>query len=74
MLERVDGTSFSIAELIMDRINADAANGVRWGTWTTLVAALSHFPKLGTEMELLGSGRKVNLMENQVDALWAQSL
>jgi hypothetical protein len=34
-----------------------------------LGAALSHFLELGNELELLGSGRNVDLTEDQVDAL-----
>jgi hypothetical protein len=37
-----------------------------------LAAALSHFSELGTELELLGSRRNMNLMEDQVDAVWTQ--
>jgi hypothetical protein len=35
-----------------------------------LVAASSHFLELKTELELLGSGRNVDLTEDQVDSLW----
>jgi hypothetical protein len=34
-----------------------------------LVATLSHFSKLGVELELLGSGHNVDLMEDHVNAL-----
>jgi hypothetical protein len=34
-----------------------------------LVAALSHFPELKSEMELLLSGRNADLIEDQADAL-----
>jgi hypothetical protein len=33
-----------------------------------LVAALSHFPELDTELELLGSRRNGDLTKDQVDA------
>jgi hypothetical protein len=42
-------------------------------TRSALVVILSHFPGLGIELELLGSGRIVDLMEDQVDALWTQT-
>jgi hypothetical protein len=61
-----------VAELHEDRIDTAAANRVRWGTQSVLVAALSHFPELATELELLRSGRNVDLTENQVNALWTQ--
>jgi hypothetical protein len=35
-----------------------------------LVATLSHFLELGTELELLGSRRNADLTEDQVDAFW----
>jgi hypothetical protein len=35
-----------------------------------LVAALSHFPELKSELELLGSRRKADLIDDQADALW----
>jgi hypothetical protein len=37
-----------------------------------LVAAVSHFPKLKTELEVLGSGRSADLIEDEADALWIQ--
>jgi hypothetical protein len=35
-----------------------------------LVAALSHFLELDSELELLGSGCNADLMKDQVDAFW----
>jgi hypothetical protein len=35
-----------------------------------LVAALSYFPELKSELELLGFGHNTDLIEDQVDALW----
>jgi hypothetical protein len=34
-----------------------------------LVATLTHFPELGAELKLLGSGHSADLTEDQVDAL-----
>jgi hypothetical protein len=62
----------STEELFKGRIDVVVANGVRWGTRSTLASALSHFLELGTELELLGSRCSTNLTENQVDALWTQ--
>jgi hypothetical protein len=39
----------------------------------TLAAALSRFPELELELELLGSGHNADLMEGQLDALWTQT-
>jgi hypothetical protein len=36
-----------------------------------LVATLSHFLELKTELELLGSRHSVDLIEDQADALWS---
>jgi hypothetical protein len=62
----------TVVELLEGRINTVAANGVCWGTRSMLVAALSHFPELNFELELLGSGRNADLIEDQADALWTQ--
>jgi hypothetical protein len=75
VLKGPDGTSSlmvslsSVVELIEDRVDTAAANGVRWGTRPVLAAALSHFLELGAELELLGSGCNADLTEDQVDAL-----
>jgi hypothetical protein len=72
MLDRANGPSSlaaslsAVVELLEDRVNAVAANRVRWG----LVATLSHYLKLEAELELLGSRCNMALTEDQVDALW----
>jgi hypothetical protein len=38
-----------------------------------LIAALSHFPELEIELELLGSRCNTNLIEGKLDALWTQT-
>jgi hypothetical protein len=60
----------SMVELLEGRIDAAATNGVRWGTQFALVAALSHFLELKSEMELLGFGCNADLTVDQADALW----
>jgi hypothetical protein len=37
-----------------------------------LVVALSHFPEVKSELELHGSWRNANIMEDQADALWTR--
>jgi hypothetical protein len=37
-----------------------------------LVAAVSHFPELRAELEVLRSRHSVDLTEDEVDALWIQ--
>jgi hypothetical protein len=37
-----------------------------------LITALLHIPELEIELELLGSGRNVDLTEGQLYALWTQ--
>jgi hypothetical protein len=79
VLESADETSSlavslsSVAELLEGCIDFTAANRVRWGTQSVLVAALLHFPELGTELRLLGSGCNADLVEHQVDALLTQA-
>jgi hypothetical protein len=43
----------TVAELLEGQVDTVAANGVRWGTRSVLVAVLSHIPKLEAEAELL---------------------
>jgi hypothetical protein len=62
--------SLSMAvELLEGQIDSTTANGVHWGTRSTLVATLSLFLELKFELELLGSGRNADLIEEQADAL-----
>jgi hypothetical protein len=62
--------SLSLAtDLIECRVNAAATNGVYWGAQLALTATLSHFPKLETKLELLGSEHNADLIEGQLDAL-----
>jgi hypothetical protein len=60
----------NIGELLWGRINTATANGVRWGTRSVLVAALSHFSELKSELELLRSRHNANQTDDQADALW----
>jgi hypothetical protein len=60
----------TVVEEVEKRINAVATNGVRWGALSALVAVLSHFPELETELELLRSGRGTDLSDDPVDALF----
>jgi hypothetical protein len=53
-----------VAEEAENCINTAAANGVRWGTRSALVAILSHLPELEPELELLGSGWDVDLSDD----------
>jgi alanine dehydrogenase len=51
-------TSMSmVAERLEGQIGAATANGVRWGSCSVLVAAVSHFLELDADLEVLGSGR-----------------
>jgi hypothetical protein len=75
VLANVDGPSSLVAslsmmaELLKGRIDIMAANGVRWGTRSALVAAMSHFSELKSELELLGSRQNEDLTHDQADAL-----
>jgi hypothetical protein len=76
VLGSVDGPSSlaasmsTAAELLEGWIDAVGANGVRWGARSALVATVSHFPELKTELEVLRSERNVDLTEDDSDALW----
>jgi hypothetical protein len=76
VLDRADGPSSmavslsTAAELLEGHVDTTIANGVYWGTRSALVAALSHFQEVETELELLESRRNSGLTDDQVDALW----
>jgi hypothetical protein len=63
---------FTVEELFEGWINAAAANGVYWGSRTTLVTTMSHFLELKTVLEVLWSRRSANLTEDESDVLWNQ--
>jgi hypothetical protein len=63
-------TSMSVVvDLLEGRIDAVAANWVRWGSYSALVAAMSHFTELDIDLEVLGSGCTAGLTDDEVDAL-----
>jgi hypothetical protein len=65
-------TSLSSAmDLIEGCIDVAVANRVHCGARLALTAALSHFAELEPEVELLGSGYIVDLMNGQMDAFCA---
>jgi hypothetical protein len=76
VLGSADGPSFLAAsmfeavELLKGRIDVVATNSVCWGSRSVLVAAMSHFPELKTELEVLRSGCSSDLTEDKSDALW----
>jgi hypothetical protein len=72
----VDGPSSLVASLSVEekllkgRVDVAFTNGVRWGIQPALATALLHFPEMEKELKLLGFGRNMDVMEDQVDALW----
>jgi hypothetical protein len=60
-----------VAEHFEGRIDATAANGVHWGSHSMLVAAMSHFPELDADLEVLESRRNGGLKGGMVDSLWS---
>jgi hypothetical protein len=52
------------------RIEAEATNRFCWGSCSALVAAMSHFPGLDVDLEVLRSRCSVGLTADEVDALW----
>jgi hypothetical protein len=75
VLGSVDGPSSlaasmpTVAELLKGQIDAVAANRVHWGSRSVLVATVSHFLELETELEVLGSGCRADLIEDKADTL-----
>jgi hypothetical protein len=61
-------------ELLEGRIDVAAANGVHWGSHSTLITVVLHFPELKTELEVLGSRCSTDMTEDEVDALWIRVL
>jgi hypothetical protein len=53
----------SAADLIEDHVDATSGNKVYWVVWLALIVALSHFPMLEPELELLGSKRNADLID-----------
>jgi hypothetical protein len=78
VLGDVDGSSLLatsmsvVAEQLEGWIDAPTANGVCWGSHYALVVAVSHFPELYTDREVLGSGHKARLTKDEVVALWSK--
>jgi hypothetical protein len=62
----------TVVELLDGRIDTATTNGVSWGSCSTLVAAVLHFPKLDTDLEVLGSSHSTGLTEDEVNALRSQ--
>jgi hypothetical protein len=62
----------TVAELLEGRIDTTAANGVHWGFHFALVAAVSLFPQLKTELEVLKSRHNADLTEGEAESLWIQ--
>jgi hypothetical protein len=56
-------------ELLEGQVDATTANGVHWWSRSALVATVSHFPELKTELEMLGSRHSVDLTDDEADAL-----
>jgi hypothetical protein len=75
VLDNADGLSSLAASksttvvLLEGWIDATSANGVHLGSHSMLVESVSNFPELRLKMELLGSGRNVDLTEDEADAL-----
>jgi hypothetical protein len=61
-----------MVELHEDRIDAATTNGIRWGSCSTLVAVVSHFQELKTDLEVIKSGRSMEVTEDEADALWSR--
>jgi hypothetical protein len=75
VLGDIGGSSLMVAsmsaltEKLEGQIDAVIANGVHWGSCSVLVAAVSHFPELDADLEVLGSERNVGLTKDEVNVL-----
>jgi hypothetical protein len=75
VLSDIGGSSLMVAsmsaltEKLEGQIDAATANGVHWGSCSVLVAAVSHFPELDADLEVLESERNVGLTEDEVNVL-----
>jgi hypothetical protein len=58
-----------VVKLFECRIDAAVANGVRWWACSVLVAAVLYFPEQDADLEVLGSGRSVGLVEDEANTL-----
>jgi hypothetical protein len=68
-LSSLEASMSTVAELLEGQIDVAAANRVHWGSCSALVIAVSHFPELKAELEVLGSGHSADLTEDEADAL-----
>jgi hypothetical protein len=59
-----------VAEEVENWINTTTANGIQCGPDLLRLLPCHIFPKLGPELELLGSQWDADLSDDQVDALW----
>jgi hypothetical protein len=66
----LEASMSTVAELLKGWIDTVAANRVHCGSYSALVAIVSHFPKLKTELEVLGLGCSADLTVDKADALW----
>jgi hypothetical protein len=75
VLDNINGPSSlaaslsTVVELLEGRIDTAATNGVRWGTRSALVAALSRFLELNSKLVLLRSRHNADLIDYLVDSL-----
>jgi hypothetical protein len=78
VLDNIDGPSSlaaslsTVVELLEGWIDTAATNGVRWGTRSALVAALSRFLELNSKLVLLRSRHNADLIDYLVDSLWTR--
>jgi hypothetical protein len=79
VLERYDETpplavALSPSTVLIEvHVDAVAINRVHWGAWLALTTILSHFPELGSELELLGSEYNADLMKDEMEAFWTRT-
>jgi hypothetical protein len=55
--------------VLRNQIYIAATNGVHWGSHSVLVVTVSHFLELDADLEVLGFGGSVGLIDDEVDAI-----
>jgi hypothetical protein len=58
--------------VLRNQIYIAATNRVHWGSHSVLVVTVSHFLELDADLEVLGFGGSVGLIDDEVDAIWSR--
>jgi ribosomal protein S12 methylthiotransferase accessory factor YcaO len=62
----------AVVKRVEGQINAAATNQFHWRSHFVLVDAVSHFPMLKAKLELHGSRRSADLIEDEANVVWSR--